>query len=71
MVPSVLRNKIKAVGFGDVTVTNEAIANLKDNYQVVVTHQDLAPRAIPKVPSATVVTVDNFMASPVSTRWST
>ncbi|HNV10796.1 MAG TPA: PTS mannitol transporter subunit IICBA [Propionibacteriaceae bacterium] len=64
MGASVLRNKIKAAGFGDVTVTNEAIANLKDNYQVVVTHQDLAPRAIPKVPSATVVTVDNFMASP-------
>ncbi len=64
MGASVLRTKIKDAGYGDVVVTNESIANLKDKYQVVVTHQDLADRARPKVPSATVVTVDNFMGSP-------
>ncbi len=64
MGATVLRNKVKEAGFGDVKVTNEAIANLKDVYDVVVTQETLATRAIPKVPSATVLTVDNFMNSP-------
>jgi PTS system mannitol-specific IIC component len=64
MGASVLRNKIKAAGFGDVKVTNSAIANLKDDYDVVVTHQDLAARAEPLTRSATHVAVDNFMNSP-------
>ena len=64
MGASVLRNKIKDAGYGDVKVTNESIANLTDSYDVVVTHKDLAARATPKVPSATVLTVDNFMNSP-------
>lgn len=64
MGATVLRNKIKDAGFGDVSVVNQAIANLKDEYDVVVTHKDLATRAAPKVPSATLLTVDNFMASP-------
>ncbi|PWF86590.1 PTS mannitol transporter subunit IICBA [Kocuria rosea] len=64
MGASVLRNKVKAAGFADVKVTNAAIANLTDDFDIVVTHQDLATRARPKVPSAAVVTVDNFMGSP-------
>jgi PTS system mannitol-specific IIC component len=64
MGASVLRNKVKAAGLSDVKVTNAAIANLTDDFDIVVTHQDLATRARPKVPSASVVTVDNFMGSP-------
>lgn len=65
MGASVLRNKIKEAGFGNiVTVTNSAINNLKDDYQLVVVHQDLAERAKPATPSAIHVAVDNFMASP-------
>jgi len=65
MGASVLRNKIKEAGFGDVvTVTNSAINNLKDDYDLVVVHQDLASRAEAPTPSAVHVTVDNFMASP-------
>jgi PTS system mannitol-specific IIC component len=64
MGASVLRNKVKAAGFGDVKVTNAAIMNLTDDFDIVVTHQDLAPRARPRVPSASLVTVDNFMGSP-------
>ncbi|OUM39988.1 PTS mannitol transporter subunit IICBA [Arthrobacter sedimenti] len=64
MGASVLRNKIKAAGFPDVKVSNLAIANLKDDYDVVVTHQDLAARAEPLTQSATHVSVDNFMNSP-------
>jgi len=64
MGASVLRKKIQGAGFGDVTVVNKAISNLDDTYDLMVTHQDLAARARPMAPSAVLVTVDNFMASP-------
>jgi PTS system mannitol-specific IIC component len=64
MGASVLRNKIKAAGFADVKVTNSAIANLSDTYDVVITHQDLTERAKPATASAVHVSVDNFMNSP-------
>jgi mannitol PTS system EIICBA or EIICB component len=64
MGASVLRNKIKAAGYPDVKVTNASIANLRDDYDVVVTHQDLTDRAKPATASAVHVSVDNFMNSP-------
>lgn len=65
MGASVLRNKIKDAGFGDrVTVVNSAINNLKDEYDLLVSHQDLADRAAAPTPSAVHVAVDNFMNSP-------
>ncbi|WP_458116216.1 PTS mannitol transporter subunit IICBA [Arthrobacter sp. D2-10] len=64
MGASVLRNKIKAAGYPDVKVTNASIANLRDDYDVVVTHQDLTDRAKPATSSAVHVSVDNFMNSP-------
>lgn len=65
MGASVLRNKIKDAGFGDrVTVVNSAINNLKDDYDLLVSHQDLADRAAAPTPSAIHVAVDNFMNSP-------
>jgi PTS system mannitol-specific IIC component len=64
MGASVLRNKIKAAGFPDVKVTNSAIANLNDTYDVVVTHEDLTERAQPRTASAVHYSVDNFMNSP-------
>jgi PTS system mannitol-specific IIC component len=64
MGASVLRNKIKKAGFGDVDVQNVAIANLTNDVDLVVTHQDLTPRARTMSPSAQHVSVDNFMNSP-------
>jgi PTS system mannitol-specific IIC component len=64
MGASVLRNKIKKAGFDDVTVTNLAISNLTDDIDLIVTHQDLTPRAETMSPSAQHVSVDNFMNSP-------
>lgn len=64
MGASVLRNKIKAAGFPEVKVTNSAIANLSDTYDVVVTHEDLTERAQPRTASAMHFSVDNFMNSP-------
>jgi PTS system mannitol-specific IIC component len=64
MGASVLRKKVHAAGFPDVTVVNKAISNLTDTYDVVVTHQDLTARAKPKTASAIHVSVENFMNSP-------
>jgi PTS system mannitol-specific IIC component len=60
----VLRKKVHSAGFGEVTVVNLAIANLRDDVDLVVTHQDLTDRARQQSPSAFHVSVDNFMASP-------
>jgi mannitol PTS system EIICBA or EIICB component len=65
MGASILRKKIHDAGFKDVKVVNQAIANLTDTYDIIVTHKDLAKRAAPLVPSAKLFTVDNFMGSPV------
>ncbi len=64
MGASVLRKKVHSAGFTDVTVVNKAISNLQDDADLVVTHQDLTARARQRTPSATHVSVDNFMASP-------
>ncbi len=64
MGASVLRRKIKAAGFGDVTVVNKAISTLNDDVDLLVTHQDLADRAAQRTPSAVHVSVENFMDSP-------
>ncbi len=64
MGASVLRRKIQAAGFPEVTVVNKAISNLTDTFDLVVSHQDLTPRAREKTRSAIHVSVDNFMASP-------
>src|SRR6476620_10273086 len=64
MGASVLRNKVKKAGFTDITVVNVAIANLTDDIDLIVTHEDLTPRARDKAPSAQHVSVGNFMSSP-------
>ncbi|GAA2542606.1 PTS mannitol transporter subunit IICBA [Mycolicibacterium diernhoferi] len=64
MGASVLRKKIQQAGFGDVKVTNSAISNLTDTYDLVVTHRDLTARAAQKTGSAVQVSVDDFMSSP-------
>jgi len=64
MGASVLRKKVHAAGFSDVTVVNKAISNLTDTFDLVVTHQDLTDRARQKTGSAVHVSVENFMNSP-------
>ncbi len=64
MGASVLRRKVHGAGFTDVTVVNKAIANLTDDFDVVVSHQDLTDRAAMRSGSAVQVSVDNFMDSP-------
>ncbi|SCX44186.1 PTS system, mannitol-specific IIC component [Klenkia marina] len=64
MGASVLRKKVQGAGFSDVTVVNKAISNLRDDVDLVVTHQDLTDRARKQSPSAAHVSVENFMGSP-------
>lgn len=64
MGASVLRKKIRSAGFGDITVTNQSIANLTDTYDLVVTHRDLTDRARLKTASAVHISVEDFMSSP-------
>lgn len=64
MGASVLRKKVHAAGFTDVTVVNKAISSLTDTFDLIVTHQDLTARAKQKAGSAIHVSVDNFMNSP-------
>lgn len=64
MGASVLRRKIQKAGFGDVKVTNAAISNLTDSFDLVVSHRDLTDRARQKTPSAAHISVEDFMSSP-------
>lgn len=63
MGASVLRNKFKKAGV-DVDVSNAAIANLTGEEDLVITQNELTPRARQKTPDAIHVSVDNFMNSP-------
>jgi PTS system mannitol-specific IIC component len=64
MGATVLRNKIKKAGIDDVTVTNQAVANLTGDADLVITQRELTDRARIKSPNSQHVSVDNFMNSP-------
>ncbi len=64
MGATVLRNKVKEAGFSDILVTNKSIANLNDEWDVVVTQQELTQRARQRTGGAIHVSVDQFMNSP-------
>ncbi|MDB8652486.1 PTS mannitol-specific transporter subunit IIBC [Streptococcus anginosus] len=64
MGASILRDKVKKAGLG-IPVSNQAISNLVDTPKtLIVTQEELTPRAKGKTPSAIHVSVDNFLASP-------
>ena len=64
MGASILRDKVKKAGLG-IPVSNQAISNLVDIPKtLIVTQEELTPRAKSKSPSAIHVSVDNFLASP-------
>lgn len=63
MGASLLRKKVKEAGL-NVSVTNTAISNLPADAQIVITQEELTPRAQNKLPNAYHVSVDNFLSSP-------
>jgi PTS system mannitol-specific IIC component len=65
MGASVLRDKIKKAGITGVTVVNKAVADLEDDADLVISQNQLTPRAKLKAPTSRHMSVDNFMGSPV------
>ena len=63
MGASLLRKKVKEAGL-DIAVTNTAISNLPSDAQIVITQEELTPRAQKQVPNAYHISVDNFLSSP-------
>lgn len=63
MGASLLRKKVKEAGL-NIKVTNTAISNLPSNAKLVITQEELTPRAKQKVPGAYHVSVENFLSSP-------
>lgn len=64
MGASILRDKVKKAGL-TIPVTNKAIANLTDVVRtLIVTQEELVPRAYQRTPRAAHVSVDNFLATP-------
>ncbi len=63
MGASLLRKKVKEADL-DVTVTNTSISNLPSDAQIVITQEELTPRAKSKLPNAYHISVDNFLSSP-------
>ncbi|MEQ2529506.1 PTS mannitol transporter subunit IICBA [Robertmurraya yapensis] len=63
MGASLLRKKVKEAGI-NVNVTNTSISNLPADAQIVITQEELTPRARKQVPNAYHISVDNFLSSP-------
>ncbi|MGT2666090.1 PTS mannitol transporter subunit IICB [Streptococcus rifensis] len=64
MGASLLRDKVKKAGL-TIPVTNKAISNLTDEPNtLIVTQEELTPRAAQRTPRAIHVSVDNFLTSP-------
>ncbi|PLS10371.1 PTS mannitol transporter subunit IICBA [Neobacillus cucumis] len=63
MGASLLRKKVKEAGL-NISVTNTAISNLPADAQIVITQEELTPRAQNKLPNAYHISVDNFLSSP-------
>lgn len=64
MGASVMRKKVKDAGITGVTVTNAAIANLDSTADLIITQEELTPRARQRRPDAIHVSVGQFMNSP-------
>lgn len=63
MGASLLKKKVKEADL-DVSVTNTAISNIPADTDIVITQEELTPRAKSKVPNAYHISVDNFLSSP-------
>ncbi|SFK31932.1 PTS system, mannitol-specific IIC component [Halobacillus dabanensis] len=63
MGASLLKKKVKEADL-DVSVTNTAISNIPADTDIVITQEELTPRAKSKMPNAYHISVDNFLSSP-------
>lgn len=64
MGASLVKKKLKAAGYEEITVKNIAISNLPTEADIIFTHKELTDRAKAKQPDAYHISIDNFLNSP-------
>ena len=64
MGATMVRNKLKAAGITDIEVVHAPVSEIPQDCQIVVTHHELAHRAVASNPSARVIPIQNFMGAP-------
>lgn len=64
MGATMLRNKLKDAGITDIEVVHAPVSEIPKDCQIVVTHHELAHRAVASNPSARVIPIQNFMGAP-------
>ena len=64
MGATMLRNKLKDAGITDIEVIHHPVSEIPADCQIVVTHHELAHRAVASNPNARVIPIQNFMGAP-------
>ena len=64
MGATMLRNKLKDAGITDIEVIHHPVSEIPGDCQIVVTHHELAHRAVASNPRARVIPIQNFMGAP-------
>ncbi len=64
MGATMLRNKLKDAGITDIEVIHHPVSEIPSDCQIVVTHHELAHRAVASNPKARVIPIQNFMGAP-------
>ena len=64
MGATMLRNKLKDAGITDIEVIHHPVSEIPSDCQIVVTHHELAHRAVASNPAARVIPIQNFMGAP-------
>lgn len=64
MGATMLRNKLKDAGITDIEVVHHPVSEIPSDCQIVVTHHELAHRAVASNPNARVIPIQNFMGAP-------
>ena len=64
MGATMLRNKLKDAGITDIEVVHAPVSEIPKDCQIVVTHHELAHRAVASNPRARVIPIQNFMGAP-------
>lgn len=65
MGASLLKKKAKEANITDIEITNSPVSKLKDEEGLlIITQEELTPRAKEHAPNAVHVSVDNFLGSP-------
>ena len=64
MGATMLRNKLKDAGITDIEVVHHPVSEIPADCQIVVTHHELAHRAVASNPKARVIPIQNFMGAP-------